>query len=217
MIYVENDFYSNFQGAVNSSDEVTLKDMIIDQLSTLIAKNRGEVLELFQKSGVKTSPNPSNEEIVNLIIQNIKNNIKLRAGLSFLIAKKNELLATSVKTTRSEGEKKEKNNSDKIDYEKSADTVTYIANSFNTLVQDLKGEKLTKFQQKLQKQTNAKAPNFSIQAYSKVEGSEQTQTPKKKSKKWMWILLGVAVAGGVYYAYKKGMFKKAETGGIVEP
>lgn len=97
MIYVENDFYSNFQGAVKSNDDQSLKTMFIDQLSGLIANHRGEVLELFQKAGVRTSKNPSNEEIVNLIILNIKINVKLRAGLSFLIAKNNDLLATSVK------------------------------------------------------------------------------------------------------------------------
>ena len=62
--------------------------------------------------------------------------------------------------------------------------------------------------------TNNKAPNFSSQAYSKVEG--ESPKPKKKSNKWKWVLLAVAV-GGVYYAYKKGMFNKSvETGGIIE-
>jgi hypothetical protein len=141
MIYVENDFYSNFQGAIKSNDDQSLKVMVIDQISTLIAKHRGELLELFQKAGVRTSVNPSNEEIVNLIIENIKVNVKLRAGLSFLIAKNNDLLATAVKNTR-KGDKKEKEKQEKINYEESADTVTYIANSINILMEDLKGESL---------------------------------------------------------------------------
>jgi hypothetical protein len=213
MIYVENDFYSNFQGAIKSNDDQSLKVMVIDQISTLIAKHRGELLELFQKAGVRTSVNPSNEEIVNLIIENIKVNVKLRAGLSFLIAKNNDLLATAVKNTR-KGDKKEKEKQEKINYEESADTVTYIANSINILMEDLKGESLSSFKEKLQQQTNNKAPNFSSQAYSKVEG-QQTPT-KKKSNLWKWALV-IAVVGGVYYAYKKGMFNKtSETGGIIE-
>lgn len=215
MIYVENDFYSNFQGAVKSSDDSALQNMFIDQLSTLIAKHRGEVLELFQKAGVRTSVNPSNEEIVNLIIQNLKINVKLRAGLSFLIAKNNDLLATAVKNSRKEDKDKEDSETEeKINYKESADTVTYIANSLNVLVNELKGKPLNTFKAKLQQQTNNKAPNFSAQAYSKVEG-EKPQ-PKKKSNMWKWLLV-IAVAGGVYYAYKKGMFsKKVETGGIIE-
>lgn len=216
MIYVENDFYSNFQGAVKSTDDNSLKVMIIDQLSTLIAKHRGEVLELFQKAGVRTSANPSNEEIVRLIIENIKVNVKLRAGLSFLIAKNNDLLATAVKNTRNKSDKDKSANKkeEKINYEKSADTVTYIANSINVLMGDLKGKSLNLFKKKLTQQTNNKAPNFSQQAYSNVEGDKQP--PKKKNKMWKWVLL-IAVAGGVYYAYKKGMFsKKVETGGIIE-
>ena len=213
MIYVENDFYSNFQGAIKSNDDQSLKVMVIDQISTLIAKHRGELLELFQKAGVRTSVNPSNEEIVNLIIENIKVNVKLRAGLSFLIAKNNDLLATAVKNTR-KGDKKEKEKQEKINYEESADTVTYIANSINILMEDLKGESLNSFKEKLQQQTNNKAPNFSSQAYSKVEG-QQTPT-KKKSNLWKWALV-IAVVGGVYYSNKKGMFSKtSETGGIIE-
>ena len=214
MIYVENDFYSNFQGAVKSNDDQSLRTMFVDQLSNIIAKHRGELLEQFQKSGVRTSANPSNEEIVNLIILNIKANVKLRAGLSFLIAKNNDLLATSVKNNRSKGDKGNKQKEEKINYEKSADTVTYIANSLNLLINDLKGKSLNSFKTKLQQQTNNKAPNFSSQAYSKVEG--ESPKPKKKSNKWKWVLLAVAV-GGVYYAYKKGMFNKSvETGGIIE-
>ena len=81
-------------------------------------------------------------------------------------------------------------------------------------MEDLKGESLSSFKEKLQQQTNNKAPNFSSQAYSKVEG-QQTPT-KKKSNLWKWALV-IAVVGGVYYAYKKGMFNKtSETGGIIE-
>lgn len=215
MIYVENDFYSNFQGAVKSNDDQSLMVMVVDQLSTLVAKNRGEVLELFQKAGVRTSNNPSNEEIIRLIIENIKVNVKLRAGLSFLIAKNNDLLATAVKNTRNKGDKENSDTQqEKINYEKSADTVTYIANSINVLINDLSPQKLNSLKSKLIQQTNNKAPNFSSQAYSKVEG--ETNPPKKKSNMWKWVLL-IAVAGGVYYAYKKGMFnKKVETGGIIE-
>jgi len=45
MIYVENDFYSNFQGAVKSNDDQSLRTMFVDQLSNIIAKHRGELLE----------------------------------------------------------------------------------------------------------------------------------------------------------------------------
>lgn len=215
MIYVENDFYSNFQGAVKSSDDQALMVMVIDQLSTLIAKSRGDVLTLFQKAGVRTSVNPSNEEIVNLIIQNIKINVKLRAGLSYLIAKKNDLLATTDKKSRDKKEKESKE--EKIDYNKSADTVTYIANSISTLMNDLKGKSLNQFKAKLTNKTNIKAPNYSAQAYSNVEGDSNKKKPK--SKKWLWIIGGVIVIGGIYYAYKKGMFNKkveVESGGLIE-
>ena len=215
MIYVENDFYSNFQGMVNSDDESSLEKIFIDQISHIVAKQRGDILSLFQKSGVTVSDNPSNEEICNLITQNLKSNVKLRAGISYLISKNNDLLAVEKKNNRKKSDsKKDSSDIKKIDWEQSADTVTYIATSLANLSDSLKGNRLNNFQKELKKQSNAKAPNYSSKSYSSAEGET---TPPKKSNRWKWILAGVVIAGGIYYAYKKGYIGKKGDSPSIEP
>ena len=210
MIFVENDFYLNFKNAVKSNDETALRVIFIDQISNLLAKNRGDIISLFQKVGIKTSENPSNEELVNKIVENIKKSAKLRAGLSFLISKQNDLLVSSDKSERkSESTKKDSESESEqsdVDYEKSADTVTFIATSLNAIAETLKNEKLNSFQKSLIEKTNVKAPNYSGKAYETKK--PKNKTSKKKSNKWIWIALGVTALGVTIYAYKKGMFKK---------
>lgn len=208
MIYVENDFYSNFNGAVKSNDEATIESMLIDQLSTIIAKRRGEVIELMQKVKIPLSANPTNEEIANAIVVNLKKNTKLRAGLAYLIAKQNNILSVSEKASRAngdekkEGEEKDSKESKEIDWNKTADTVTSIATTISMLADSLTGDRGNNFQKELQNQSNVKAPNYSASAY----GYNKPQ-PKKKSKRWIWYVAGAVVLVGVgYYGYKKGWF-----------
>jgi hypothetical protein len=216
MIYVENDFYSNFSSAVQANDDATIHDMMIDQFSTLIARRRGEVIELLQKVGIALTKNPTNEEISNLIVSNLRKSKKLQAGLAYLIAKQNNILEVSEKSKRSnangeEGEEEGK----KVDWNATANTVTAIAGTIGVLADTLRGARAGEFQQNLQNQSNTKAPNYSGQAYG---DQEIDKTSKKKKKKWLWIGLGVvAVAGVAYYGYKKGWFAggKKELGGDV--
>lgn len=217
MIYVENDFYSNFQALVNSNDENALEQIFIDQISHIVAKQRGEVLSLLKKVKIATSENPSNEEICNLIIQNLKTNVKLRAGISYIIAKNNDLLAVEKKNSRKKSENKsDKTNKEKSNWEESADTVTFIATSLSDVANALKGNRLNNFSKDLKKQTNAKAPNYSSQSYSNADADAKTKHPAK-SNKWKWILAGVIIAGGIYYAYKKGYLGKKTDAPSIEP
>lgn len=215
MIYVENDFYSNFNNAVKSNDDKTIQGMLIDELSTLIANRRGEVIQLFEKVGIPLSAQPSNEEIVKSIVKNLKGNKKLQAGLAYLIAKEHDILASSEKSSRADAENDQSEgdpSQKEIDWNKSADTVTQIAGTIGVLADSLSGERGDQFQEDLKNKTNTKAPNYSADAYT---DKKEVTPPKKKSKKWLWILLGVAVVGGVYYAYKKGKIGGKSGGGEV--
>ena len=62
MIYLENDFYSNFNSMVKANDEMAIKEMFIDQISSVVAFNKAGLLDLFKKVGIKTSANPTNKE-----------------------------------------------------------------------------------------------------------------------------------------------------------
>lgn len=224
MIYVENDFYSNFSNAVKSDDDIAIQNMLVDQISSLIAKRRGELIEMLQtKVGLTLTKNPTNEELSNVVVGNLRKSKKLQRVLAYLIAKQNGILDVSEKSNRTKkraqeeegGEQKEKT----TDAEKTANTVASIANTIATLADTLKEERASKFKIELQRQSNRKAPNYSVKAYTDKNGQKSNNKKKKKSKKMLLIGLGViAVAGIAYYGYKKGWFKgmkKASDGGAV--
>lgn len=220
MIYVENDFYSNFSSAVKADDDVAIQKMLVDQFSSLIARRRGEVIQMLQKVGISVTKNPTNEELSNLIVSNLKKSRKLQAGLAYLVAKQNGILDVSEKSKRksgANGEKEKETQADekKVDWNQTSSTVTSIANTIGVLADSLQGSRASGFKTELQNQANTKAPNYSGQAYVQQEAQAKK---KKKSRKWLWITLGVvAVAGIGYYGYKKGWFggdKKALGGDV---
>ena len=55
MIYLENDFYSNFSSMVESNDDVSLNKMFVDQISNLIAFKKNDLISLFGKIGIKVN------------------------------------------------------------------------------------------------------------------------------------------------------------------
>lgn len=209
MIYVDNDFYSNFDNAVKANDDATIQNMMIDQFSTLIAKRRGEVIEMLQKVSVTVTANPTNEELVNKIVSNIRSNKKLQAGMAYLIAKENGILASAQKAaqrTKSEEKDSEEIEGESISTDSTSDTITAISSTIGLLAESLKEERANQFKTDLITQTNTKAPNFSAAS----QGTPAAKTPekKKKSKKLLWWGLGIAAVGGlIYYGNKQGWFK----------
>ena len=86
MIYLENDFYSNFNSIAQSNDDVSMKNLLIDQISNLIAFKKESLVDLFGKIGINVSKNPTNKELSNIIAKNLKSNKKLQIGIAYLIA-----------------------------------------------------------------------------------------------------------------------------------
>ncbi len=210
MIFVENDFYLNFKNAVKSNDEQSIKIIFIDQISKLVANNRGDIISLLEKVKIGTSDNPSNEEIVEKIVDKIKSNVKLRAGLAFLICENNEILYSTNKSNRIDSEVDNKENSSNSEKKsESADAVTFIAVSLAGITEKMSKEDLNEFKKEITTKTNVKAPNFSKKSYIK----NNVDKPKNRSKKWIYIALGLGALGLTVLAYKKGWLssKKIDT------
>lgn len=207
MIFVENDFYLNFKNAVKSNDEQALKVIFVDQISTLIAKNRGDILSLLSKVDISVSDNPSNEEISEKIVKKIKGNAKLRAGLAFLICENNEILAASDKSNRSVENENKEEQKDENTFSQTADAVTFVAVSLLGLVNEMNKNELDDFKNEIIRKANVKAPNFSSKSYINKDIKPKV---KKNKNKWIYIGLGLALVGVGIYAYKKGWLSKKE-------
>jgi hypothetical protein len=223
MIYLENDFYSNFNSMVEASDEVSTKSMFIDQISNLIAFKKSELVSLFGKIGIKVSSNPTNKELSNIIANNIKSNKKLQIGLAYLIADNNNILQQEMKKSRpsddgldsfegTDADRKKAPSTTKqkkpINWNKGADAVTAIADSISVLSDTITSTKTGQFADDLNSQANVKSP----EEIAKEEEDRKIADAKKKKRRRNMIIgvVVVAVAITAIVAYKKGWFKKAE-------
>jgi hypothetical protein len=211
MIYLENDFYSNFNSMVNANDEMAIKEMFIDQISSVVAFNKAGLLDLFKKVGITTSENPTNKELTILIINNIKSNKKLQIGLAYLIAERNNLLQDEIKKQRDDSfsgndGKKEK---PKRDLKQTADVVSSLANSIQVVANTINNTNAGKIQENLENQTNSKSPE-EIQLEQQQQAQKESEAKAKKKRRRntiIGVIVVVAIVGGIV-AYKKGLFRK---------
>lgn len=219
MIYLENDFYSNFSSMVESNDDVSLNRMFVDQISNLIAFKKDDLVSLFGKIGIKVSKNPSNKELSNIIAKNLKGNKKLQIGIAYLIAENNDILQQEYKKGRPsdetdafEGDKGKKPKEPKkprkpVDFNKSADAVTSIAGSISVLADTLTQTKTGQLADDLNNQSNVKSPE-------EIARDEEAKSKEAKKKRNKNIIMGVIVVGLIvtaYFGYKKGWFGKGES------
>jgi hypothetical protein len=224
MIYLENDFYSNFNSMVDSNDDLALKSMFIDQISNLIAYKKNDLINLFGKIGIKVSKKPTNKELSNIIATNLKGNKKLQIGLAYLIAEDNNILQQELKKSRPnedgldnfDGTNPNNKKTDKtpkpkkpIDWNKSADAVTSIAGSISVLADTITQSKTGQLATDLNGQANVKSP----EELAKEEESKKLADAKAKRKRRTIIIGVVVVALGItaFIGYKKGWFGKGQS------
>jgi hypothetical protein len=224
MIYLENDFYSNFNSMVDSNDDLALKSMFIDQISNLIAYKKNDLINLFGKIGIKVSKKPTNKELSNIIATNLKSNKKLQIGLAYLIAEDNNILQQEMKKSRPsedgldnfDGTNPTDKKTDKtpkpkkpIDWNKSADAVTSIAGSISVLADTITQSKTGKLATDLNGQANVKSP----EELAKEEENKKLAEAKAKRKRRTIIIGVVVLALGItaFIGYKKGWFGKGQS------
>jgi hypothetical protein len=226
MIYLENDFYSNFNSMVESNDDLALKSMFIDQISNLIAYKKADLINLFGKIGIKVSKKPTNKELSNIIATNLKGNKKLQIGLAYLIAEDNNILQQEMKKSRPNEDgldnfdgttptdkttKTPKTPKPKkpVDWNKTADAVTSIAGSISVLADTITQSKTGQLATDLNGQANVKSP----EELAKEEEDKKLQEAKAKRKRRTIIIGVVVVALGItaFIGYKKGWFGKGQS------
>jgi hypothetical protein len=224
MIYLENDFYSNFNSMVDSNDDLALKSMFIDQISNLIAYKKNDLINLFGKIGIKVSKKPTNKELSNIIATNLKGNKKLQIGLAYLIAEDNNILQQELKKSRPnedgldnfDGTNPNNKKTDKtpkpkkpIDWNKSADAVTSIAGSISVLADTITQSKTGQLATDLNGQANVKSP----EQIAKEEEDKKLADAKAKRKRRTIIIGVVVVALGItaFIGYKNGWFGKGQS------
>ena len=226
MIYLENDFYSNFNSMVESNDDLALKGMFIDQISNLIAYKKADLINLFNKIGINVSKKPTNKELSTIIATNLKGNKKLQIGLAYLIAEDNNILQQEMKKSRPNEDgldnfdgtlpidktKTTAKPKKPIDWNKSADAVTSIAGSISVLADTITQSKTGQLATDLNGQANVKSP----EQIAKEEEDKKLAVAKSKRKRRTIIIGVVVIALGItaFIGYKKGWFGKLGKGEV---
>ena len=55
MLYLNHDFYSNFNSGIQSGDNDFITDMIVNELSELIVYNHDSLLDLMNNVGISVN------------------------------------------------------------------------------------------------------------------------------------------------------------------
>lgn len=227
MIYLENDFFSNFNSISKSNDTIALNNLFIDQISSIIAYKKDDLLNLFKKIDLKITDNPSNKDLSNAITKNIKNNKKLQIGLAYLIAEKNNILQQEMKKSRAndysesfEGFNKDKKNKQPkkpVDWNKTADAVSSIGNAVSVFADSITQAKTGVLATDLENQSNTKNPSNKENEEEQLENvslndikenNQISQSKIKKRNRNIIIALVIVLGITAYIGYKKGWFIK---------
>lgn len=96
MIYPKNSTYNIYSNAEGLTDKEFIKNVYIDEISTLIRDEPIKIVKILRASKVPVSTNPSRRELINKLIDNVYVNPKLRKELAMLLA--NEQIANLPKS-----------------------------------------------------------------------------------------------------------------------
>lgn len=102
-MFLEHDFYGNFSDSVRSGDTALTNNIIVDELSELVIHDYDKLFDLLGKVGIRVNRNISDEQLVDVLLDQMQVNPKLGKGVAFLIAEKNGLINN--KTDEKSGKK----------------------------------------------------------------------------------------------------------------
>jgi len=91
MLYIVHNFFQEFLAAVKANDTILLTDLITDEISKIIVFDRGKIIEIIKKAKTqqKLSSRPTDAEIIQILINEIKTNEILNNYITDLIISNN--------------------------------------------------------------------------------------------------------------------------------
>lgn len=92
MIYLNNDFTSNFAAGMSADNNSLTIDLFANEVSDLIVGHTSQFIDALKKAGLDVNEKMSDEEIVDLVIGNLDKNDKILKSISFVIAENNGLI-----------------------------------------------------------------------------------------------------------------------------
>jgi hypothetical protein len=205
MIWVQHDFYSNFIQGTNSKNIELGLDIFRSEISDLLTYKSDGLYGLFDKLKIKYKKKSSYEELLDIILREMKVNEKFIRGLSFLIGESNNVIK----------------NNPKISWDKLLDKITIGIKKINKyFIDNPRKEMLFK-----------RRTIDMIGLKSSITGNDSRELNKKDNTVlWIFGIVAVGIAGYLVYRYfdnKKqarlraeslqGVNPMLETGGSIVP
>lgn len=183
MIYLNQDFFSNFSAGSSADGNNLTIDLFANELSDLIVYNTSKLIDTLNKVDVKVNEKMSDEEIVDNVISGISGNEKIVKAIGFAIAENNGLVNTS--------------NGNQIDWVKAVNSIVLgLTPASQEITKSDESKAVAK--QKIMQQ---------IQTKAKMKGDYARKIWKNESSgsyTALWVILGLAALGTVsYFIYKK--------------
>lgn len=97
MIFVKHDFYKNFLRSFNSGDINLSLDIFRSEITDLLTQKTEDFFSLLHKVGIKHNKKESYQELLDLVIREIKKNEKFVRGLAFIIGQNNNVIKKNPK------------------------------------------------------------------------------------------------------------------------
>jgi hypothetical protein len=91
MIWVQHDLYRNFLKSFNSGDINLSLDIFRSELSDLLTHKPNDFFMLLDKVGIKYKKKQSYEELLDIVLREMKVNEKFVRGLAFIIGENNKV------------------------------------------------------------------------------------------------------------------------------
>ena len=200
MIWVQHDFYENFtQGATSNDIDLSL-DIFRSELSDLLTYKSEALFSLFDKLSIKHKKNASYEELLDIVLREMKVNDKFIRGLAFLIGESNDVVQ----------------NNKSVSWEKLLNGITKQIKIIKQHFIDFPKKEYL-FRKKVLEMTGLK---------SSVTGDD-ARILKKKDYTVLWVLGVIAVGVAGYFVWRhydkikqdkmraESLLPKLETGGTV--
>jgi len=97
MIWVQHDLYKNFLKSFKIGDMNMSLDIFRSELSDLLTHKPDEFFSLLEKIKVKHNKKESFEELLDIVLREMKKNEKFVRGLAFLIGQNNDVVGKNPK------------------------------------------------------------------------------------------------------------------------
>ena len=91
MIWISHDLYKNFLRSFNSGDINLSLDIFRSEISDLLTNKSKDFFDLLEKLKIKHNKKQSYEELLDIVLREMKTNEKFVRGLAFLIGQNNEV------------------------------------------------------------------------------------------------------------------------------